>query len=450
LASATTSHPGDTEYMVAPHNLPSPLPWRYKLSVTVVVLSATVFSRFAINLGSYQLNFSQITVCVLLAVSLLSRDLAIAPRRFLAYCACIFVAITSFVLNRDFSPIDRSAWTSLLFLVVVYFPLVFVLWTKESPDHHVQWTIRMFSNVALFCALAGIAQFYAQFVISSDWLFDFRPYIPDGLRGDGGNTVIPIGYGGTVYKSNGFFFREPSGASYVMALGLLFELAFFRRLFRMAVFAFALALTYSGTGLLALLIGIVFSFRWRTTGRMCAILAVAGLCAWAASDVLNLSFTLNRINEFSSEGSSGYARYVGPMHLVRDNLFSQPWSFWLGLGPGTISRMSQAAYAFQFHDPTWAKLLVEYGVLGFTAFLALMLVCIQQPSLPVQVKAVLFFNWLVMGGHLLTPDAVYLTFVLSGLLGSISPAPSGGKPEHVIAGEVPSAHDEDALCISPR
>jgi hypothetical protein len=305
----------------------------------------------------------------------------------------------------------------------------------------------MFSNVALFCALAGIAQFYAQFVISSDWLFDFTPYIPDGLHPvSGANTVIPIGYGGTVYKSNGFFFREPSGASFVMALGLLLELALFRRLLRMAVFAFALALTYSGTGLLALAIGIVFSFRWRTTGRMCASLAVAALCVWAASDVLNLSFTLNRINEFGSEGSSGYARYVGPMHLVRDILFSQPWTVWLGLGPGTILRLD----AYAFHDPTWAKLLVEYGVLGFTAFLALMLVCIQQRSLPVQVRAVLFFSWLVMGGHLLAPDSVYLVFVMTGLLWSVSPAPSGRKPEHVIAGEVPSAHDEDVLCISPR
>jgi hypothetical protein len=63
----------------------------------------------------------------------------------------------------------------------------------------------------------------------------------------------------------------------------------------------------------------------------------------------------------------------------------------------------------------------------------------------VQIKAVLFFSWLVMGGHLLSPDNVYLAFLLTGLLGSVSPTPSGRTPEHVIAGKVPSADEGDVL-----
>ena len=106
-------------------------------------------------------------------------------------------------------------------------------------------------------------------------------------------------------------------------------------------------------------------------------------------------------------------------------MFAQPWAFWIGLGPGIISRLSQADYAF--HDPTWAKLLVEYGVLGLSAFVIMMLVCVRQRVLPVPLQAVLFFSWLVMGGHLLTPDSVYLVFVLSGLTGSASLALRGAS-----------------------
>ena len=86
-----------------------------------------------------------------------------------------------------------------------------------------------------------------------------------------------------------------------MALGLLVEMAFFHRPLRMAAFALALVLTYSGTGLLALLIGIVFSVRphdCRPLERPAGELA--GLCAWAAGDVLNLSFTLNRIKNLAA------------------------------------------------------------------------------------------------------------------------------------------------------
>jgi hypothetical protein len=283
--------------------------------------------------------------------------------------------------------------------------------------------MRLFSNVALFCGVAGIAQFGAQFVVHSDWLFDFTPYLPTALQQVGVyNTVIPVG---DLYKSNGFFFREPSGASFALALGLLVELTFFHRPLRMATLALALALTYSGTGLLALLIGIMFSVRPQTVGRLSALVLTAGLAAWVAGDLLNLSFTLNRIEEFGNERSSAYLRYIAPMRLVSQTLFSEAWSFWVGLGPGAISRLRQAEYAF--HDPTWAKLLVEYGTLGFTAFLVLMAACIRQRVSPLQLQAVLFFSWLLMGGHLLTPDSVYLVLVLSGWVGSAAAASVGSK-----------------------
>jgi hypothetical protein len=377
-------------------------------------LAVTVFSRFGINLGTYPLSFSLFIAYGLVVVALISGNLAISPNRLLVYFVCVAVGIVSLVVNTSLSSADRSSATSLLLLTVIYLPLVFVFWPTADQEQELRWTMRLFSNIALFCGVAGIAQFFAQFVIHADWLFDFTPYIPQALQ-QGGiyNTVIPVG---SLYKSNGFFFREPSGASFVMALALLVEASFFHRPFRMATFALALVLTYSGTGLLALMIGFLFSVRPQTVGRLALLAGIGGLAAWATSDVLNLSFTLNRIDEFSEERSSGYIRYVAPMRLVNDILFDYPWSFWVGFGPGVISRLSQSAFAF--HDPTWAKLLVEYGVLGFTAFLALMAACIHRRTLPLQLQAVLFFSWLVMGGHLLTPDSVYLVAVLAGMVGS--------------------------------
>ena len=154
-----------------------------QLFSVLVILSVTVFSRFGINLGTYSVSFSLIAIYGLVAVTLLSGNLTIAPRRFLAYCACVVVAIASFVFNTNLASVDRSSWTSLLLLIAIYFPLVFVWCTEGSEERQVLWTMRMFSNVALFCACAGIAQFYAQFFVHSDWLFDFTPHIPAALQG---------------------------------------------------------------------------------------------------------------------------------------------------------------------------------------------------------------------------------------------------------------------------
>jgi len=131
----------------------------------------------------------------------------------------------------------------------------------------------MFSHVALLCALAGIAQFYAQFVFQAPWLFDFSRDLPWHLRGPSGyNTVIPVG---ELYKSNGFFLREPSHFSFLMALALLAELQMARRPLRLVTFGLALLLTYSGTGLLALSLGLMFPLGRRTLVQL-LVLGVLG------------------------------------------------------------------------------------------------------------------------------------------------------------------------------
>ena len=407
LASNASSGLVNKRSVSVPSNAPSLLLRRILL--TVVILSVTVFSRFGVNLGTYSLSFSLIAIYVFVAVELWYGGLAVAPRRLVAYCACIVVAITSFVLNTNLSSVDRTSWTSLLLLATIYLPLVFVLLTEESEDSQTLWTMRMFSNVALFCACTGIAQFYAQFVFHSDWLFDFTPYLPTLLQGPGGyNTIIPVG---ALYKSNGFFFLEPSLFSFIMALALMGEIVLHKRAVRMAMFALALLLSYSGTGLLALIIGLMFPVGRRTLVQLPLLFAAGSVVYWLLGDSLNLSFTLGRIGEFNSEHSSAFIRYVAPMRLVLDSIDSDPWSTLFGHGPGTITRIQQG---FDFHDPTWAKLLFEYGLLGFAATVTLVVTVLKHRVTPIQVRATWFSCWLIMGGHLLNPDTVALMLVLAG------------------------------------
>jgi hypothetical protein len=369
-----------------------------------LLLSITVFQRFGVNFGSYSLNAGLLVMYGFLIVAAFAGALTLSLSRVAWLLACLGVALCSTFLSAE-----RSSTSSLFLLVAMYLPFAFVL----APAARLTWeeVSDMFSQLALVCALAGVGQFYAQFVFSADWLFDFTPRVPAFLRGPGGfNTVIAVG---SFYKSNGFFFREPSGFSFFMALALMIEALGKRRALRLGLFGLALLLTYSGTGLLALVIGMLIPMNRKTLLRV-SVLAVIGIALFLAlDDAMHLSFTLGRLSEFGSERSSGYIRYIAPGRLLADTALAEPATLWFGHGPGSISRKEAG---FEFHDPTWAKLVFEYGVLGFVVFVGLFVLALRRSDTPIRVRVMLFAGWLVMGGHLLSPEQNFLTLALVGVL----------------------------------
>lgn len=400
-------------YEITPAQLAAAAPsWRELLlryALGGLLLSTTVLQSLGLNFGAYSLNMALLGVYACLAVAGLSGALALSHRRLVLYVLALTAALTSLLLNQNLARVDRSSTSSFFLLAAMYLPFVFTLEGRGAPD--ARWVLRYFSSLCLVCALFGITQFFAQFVMQPAWLFDYSAYLPEALRGPKGfNTVIPVG---SLFKSNGFFFREPSGFSYLMALALTCELIVFKRAWRIAAFGLALLLTYSGTGLLALGIAALFPLGLRTLKRV-TLLGVGGAAALLVlGDALNLWVTLGRLQEFGAERSSAYIRYVAPLRMLTDTMSAELWTLWLGQGPGAVFRQS---LSYEFHDPTWAKLLVEYGVVGATLFLALFLTALARSKVPLAVRASLFFYWLIMGGHLLSPEVNFMTLALVGLL----------------------------------
>jgi hypothetical protein len=386
-----------------------------------LILSTTVFSRFALRLvGGFPLDTSFVALYVVLAVWLWRGMARVDVRALVLYGMVLSAATVSLMVNLNFGIAPVSA-NSLVLLAMTYLPLAFVLALPGDTGASWRWTVRVFGNVALFCAVAGIVQFYAQFFIHDEWLFNFHQHLPWRLQGAVGfNTVIPVG---DLYKSNGFFLREPSHFSFLMALALVLELNGARRLSRMLVFSVALLLSYSGTGLLALALGLLFPLGRRTLVTIVAAALVGMAALWLLGDVLNLQFTLERASEFSSPRSSAYARYVAPVVRMVEEIDSLPWSTWVGQGPGTIQRSGRGLHSF---DPTWAKLLYEYGLLGLLATLALIVYAVTRAPAPLPLRVVLLSGWLVMGGHLLSPEYCALLYLL--LCGWPAPPTSAAAP----------------------
>jgi hypothetical protein len=298
-----------------------------------------------------------------------------------------------------------------------YLAFIFVAHLPDGNESLQRYTMTTFSNLMLIAAVAGILQFFVQFVYKAPWLFDFTDYIPLLFRGGGTyNTVISAG---SFFKSNGFFFREPSTCSQYLALALICEIALWRRnlrklsLPRMATLGLCLLLTYSGTGLVTLFIGLMFPLGLKTALRMSA-LGVAGLLIfWLLGDALNLGFTAKRVNEFSKPGTSAYARFVAPVNFIQGQMDSHSITFLIGHGPGSVTRNAVHKATYENADPTWAKALFEYGVLGFLTFVSLFLYSAFKSRAPAELIAAFCFGWLIVwGGVFLAPEMTALIFIL--------------------------------------
>lgn len=385
----------------------------------LVLLAATVLQRFGVNAGGLATSTALPAMYLLLALAALVGALELSLERLLLVGLGVSVALSSLLLNEA-----ASSVTSLLLLGAMYLPFVFVLKPGALAEDGAAWILSRFLDLAGLCALAGIAQFMAQTVISADWLFNFSGYIPEPLRAAGTfNTVISLG---SFNKSNGFFFREPSGFSYLMALALIGEWTTRRRGWRLATCGLALLLTYSGSGILALLLASLHPFGVKTALRLLGLALAGAVVFWLLGDALGLSYTVNRVGEFNSQHSSAHMRYIAPLRLVLEGIDAEPVTAWFGHGPGTIFRTVRD---YEFHDPTWAKLLFEYGGVGLVTFVTLFATMLRRTSVPLQLRAALFWGWLILGGHLLSAEHNFLSLVLVGLL--------------------PSAHERAAAASSP-
>jgi hypothetical protein len=329
----------------------------------------------------------------------------------LAYVGVVTVAALSLVVNATFDPQSAFSVTSFLLVLVLYAPFALGACRPIGSPDLWRWTARGFVLSSVFLAIAGTVQFFAQFALREPWLFNFAPLIPDALRASGGwNTAYAMtGW----IKSNGFFLREPSIFSIAMALGLLCELSLDRRRWVMAVLATGLLLSYSGSGLMCLAFALLFPLGWRSLRQVLACVALGTVLFFVLGDVLNLNYTVSRVDEFASDRSSAYCRFIYPGQATLQQAGSNPWAALLGHGPGTMVRMG--ATCADGTQTTYAKLLFEYGLAGAAAFGVLVVGALRRSAAPARIQAGLGLAWVLLGGNLVASEFLLLIFLLSAM-----------------------------------
>jgi hypothetical protein len=325
--------------------------------------------------------------------------------RLILFAISIAAMMTATVLGGT----GRVSAMSLLLLAVLYLGYVFVVDGDEVTYASV---IAAFRRIYLIVAIAGIAQFLAQIVVPGPTLFTFRGFIPDAFLSLEYNYVDPTDFLPGFYKSNGFFLPEPSIFGQVMGLALLSEVLFFRPSYRLFVIGLALFVSFSGTGAVLCLLFIPLLLLRRGNPVLLLLAAALAVLLVIFAGSPYLSPYLNRFGEFGSTYSSSFARFLSPLYLFNDFIFTSTRNTLFGLGPGAIESFFNNYYT-EVHDPTWGKLFFEYGLVGTLPF-ALFVTCSFFADAPVKTLAgALFFNWLVFGGYLLSPPIAGLILPLA-------------------------------------
>jgi hypothetical protein len=393
----------------------------------LVILFASIFlQRFAVPLGD-GVSINLLVTLGALTVLAVRQALTLDPRRgvlVLLFATCV---ATSTALNAASASI-----ASVVLALLIYVPYAFSL---RPTGLSLRTVLSAFQTMMLVCAVAGIAQFLLQFVRASRRLFTFEDTLPSFVLMSGFNTVIPLSWESPLFKSNGFFFLEPSIFSQYLAIAIVIELLLFAQMARLLAYGVALLLSYSGTGLLllALLVPCILLSR-PTFGKFIGVLGFAAI-AVAAADLWQMDALRGRMGELGESGSSATARFLGGAWLISDFLLATPEDVLFGLGPGAFARYALLV-GYDAHDAAWAKLLFEYGVVGSAAFWPMFLAALFSGRQTVWWAVALTIGFLTFGGMLLDPrlHALILAFCVLPRAGTVS---DGGTTPRLGRGAAP-------------
>jgi hypothetical protein len=389
---------------------------RYPLAAALVLVAAIALQRFA-------LPFGEGGIALALPVAwLVAGALALGGRldvwRVALFGLLAAAAAVSAAINLDAVSPDSFA-----LLLATYAPFLVAVPVAEG-----EWrrALGVFQALAALCAGLGLIQFAAQFAFDAPWLFTFKGVLPEAILQDGYNTIVPLSYGAPVFKSNGGILLEPSIFSQILALALLIEILAFGRAWRLALFAAALPVAYSGTGLLLLAVFLGPILIRRRAHGIAAGLALGAFVIVVLGDVWHADALFRRLGEWQSTQTSGFARFLSAFWLLGDHVADDPVALLFGRGPGSIAP-AMAAAPYAAHDPTWGKALFEYGIVGTAALAAFIGVCLFRGTPSRGLSAVLLFGYLFFGGMLL--DSRYAAVLLALAVWPRIERPGGDRAE---------------------
>jgi hypothetical protein len=370
----------------------------------ILLIAVTFGQRFCIPLGTFQISL--VVPLAYLALYFLSASghVRINTVGLLLYAATVALMIVTLYIGKiNFSPF------SVIYLFVLYFAYVF---SVDVPREEYLGYLEIFQKLLVILAAIALVQWAGEIISAPRFsLFD---YLPQDFWLVGYNTRPTLGYESSFHKANAEFFLEPSFLSQYMALGIIIEILYFGKWWRIALYGLAIFASFSGTGMLLLalfsVLCIVKAKRYELLALMPILLAVY----FAFQDNPYVTAITGRVDEFSDQNSSAFVRFVGPNQALVDLIYPDFVAFLFGRGPGVADQLGSGLdYVSNF--PVMHKLLIEYGMFGLMPFMAFAIYRFFAMPRSRVLSGALFIMYLFLSGSLLQPHTIYLCFVLAML-----------------------------------
>lgn len=371
--------------------------------ISFIIFTLIFAQRLVVPIGSFQIPVIFFVVYFCIVIILLNKRIKPEKGRLISFYTFTFLAFILFLFNSD------ASLFSLAFLVFLYIPLIFVF-KKTASNFHTR-LLKYFQKLMLLAAIIGIVQFTSQYV--GFYYQDFFQYLPQNFVQQGYNTSYQIQWGSIYFKSNGVFFLEPSFFSQFLALSLIIEFIYFKRIKNILAYLAALLCTFSGTGLLLLIpFGVITILKLKPSRLVpLVILIIITFSIFLTSEFGRV--TMTRVNEFSTPGTSGYIRFVAPFKAVIDITKENPIAIFTGLGPGAVDDL---AIGYSANFSAIPKLIIEYGLIATISFLTFLFISFFHKTKSYIISMSLLTLYILLSGNLLQAQTVYLVYILGMLI----------------------------------
>jgi hypothetical protein len=376
---------------------------RWILCFKFIVIFLTIGQRLVIKISGFQVPIVLILLYITLVIFTIEQRVKISLAKLSLFAlATGFLALSALAANSSYPPY------SLFYLILIYLPLIFMY--KGSEDLYIP-ILSFYQKVMAFITCLGIVQFILPFVgITYN---DIWGYLPSSIVETGYNTYYPIEYGSPIYKSNGMVLLEPSFFSQFLAIAIILEALYFKKIWRIGLYLIGIIISFSGTGLLllgAFLILYILKQGWKTK---LFVIGMIGLLFFALKDTYYAQVLIGRVGEFNmnSESSANF-RFISPYVAIANVGMISKDVYLFGLGPGMADRASIPYISSDTNYPVLSKLIIEYGVISCFVFLVFIFYCFYTGARRKTLFVAIFMMYTLLSGSLLQPQTVYFLFIL--------------------------------------
>lgn len=407
--NALGASPGESGLGVKPSTVPKPATSgltrdqpRFSRWLICFPLFATLFlAKWAVPFGPRDLAMAWPLIFLAILIGVISGRVEFDPRRLMLWLAVVgYLGIVQAVRGDSFS------LASMLLMMAIYF--AYAVRVKGMAKYDV---FAVFSRFAMIVAICGIAQFALQFVLPRAVVFPIESWLPRSMLIQNYNYLNPLSYGSAILKSNGVFALEPSFFSQFLAIAMIAELSLANRWPRIALYAAGIVVSYSGTGIIILLVTlpmlIIAQRRWDLLGAGVAGLALLGLFA----EQLNLGLFIERAGEFTSVGSSGFERFTGALFLFEQFLWDNPVRAMFGFGAGSFQDFSLRAN-LPVAEMALTKIVLEFGLIGSALTFGFLGYCLRSVNAPNPVKLAVVVMFFMSGIYTSASHGIALTVLV--------------------------------------